>query len=97
MIILVEFAVGITAVLSGFGFKHTYVVSICAVMGHSCGVNMYVYVMSPLIFIAILVSTRHSYWAPVFCGSLFNCNIRNICTLEVISHRRMVFAHLFLL
>ena len=28
VIILVEFAVGLTAIIAGFGFKHTYVVSV---------------------------------------------------------------------
>jgi len=27
VIVLVEFAVGLTAIISGFGFRHTYIVS----------------------------------------------------------------------
>ena len=29
VILLVEFAVGVVAIVSGFGFKHTYLVSVC--------------------------------------------------------------------
>lgn len=32
MIILVEVAVGLIAILSGFGYKHTYIVSISAML-----------------------------------------------------------------
>ena len=39
VVLLIEFAVGILAIIAGFGFKHTYVVSLeISILGHSVNV-----------------------------------------------------------